>query len=319
VATRRGLLAAAAAALSGCVPGAEAGALSRPVELPALPDGGVLRSLGGLEIDTRVLGFGGLSAIHLADDLTLTAVSDLGRVAEMRLALDAGLRPTAVTLIRTGPLRDGAGRPLGRGHAGDSESLARLPDGSWLVGFERWHRVRAYRSLASPGTYVAAPPGLERAPANAGLEALAALPDGRLVAIAEEFPPGLDAGITAAWIGRPGAWLPVAYRLGPGGMLPVDAAALPDGSLLVLERSFSIFGGFSGRLVRVPAAQLAAPAEGAVLRGEEVLRLSAPLPSDNYEGLAVLRRDGRTLVAIISDDNENRLQRTLLLVFEWVG
>lgn len=316
MATRRGLLTAAAAVLSGCMPGAEAGALSRPLDLPTLPAGGPVRVLGGLEIDRRLLGFGGLSGLHLADDLTLTAISDLGRFAEMRLALDAGLRPTSVTLIRTGPLRDGVGRPLERGHAGDSESLARLPDGSWLVGFERWHRLRAYRTLSSPGTYVAAPPGLERAPANAGLESLAVLPDGRLVAIAEEFAPGVDASITAAWIGRPGAWQPIAYRIGPGGLLPVDAAALPDGALLVLERSFSIFGGFSGRLVRVPAAQLAAPAIGAVLQGEELLRLAAPLPSDNYEGLAVLRRDGRTLLAIISDDNENRLQRTLLLVFE---
>lgn len=318
MATRRGLLALAAAMLPGCMPGAEAGALSRTLDLPPLPPGGPIRVLGGLEIDTRVLGFGGLSALHLADDLTLTAVSDFGRFAEMRLALDAGLRPTSLSLLRTGPLRDGAGQPLERGHAGDSESLVRLPDGTWLVGFERWHRIRAYRTLSSPGTYVEAPPRLELAPANAGLESLALLPDGRLVAIAEEFPPEQDPTVTAAWIGRPGAWRPIAYRPGAG-LLPVDAAALPDGALLVLERSFSIFGGFSGRLVRVPAAQLAAPAIGAVLQGDELLRLAAPLPSDNYEGLAVLRREGRTLLAIISDDNENRLQRTLLLVLELLG
>ncbi|WP_439550046.1 esterase-like activity of phytase family protein [Falsiroseomonas sp.] len=316
--SRRGLLASALACLPGCMPGAEAGALSRPLDLAALPPGGPIRLLGGLEIDTRVLGFGGLSALHLADDLTLTMVSDLGRFAEMRLALDAGLRPVSLSLLRAGPLRDGAGQPLARGHAGDSESLVRLSDGTWLVGFERWHRIRAYRTLSSPGTYVEAPPRLELAPANAGLESLAVLPDGRLVAIAEEFPPGPDASLTSAWIGRPGAWRPIAYRPGAN-LLPVDAAALPDGALLVVERSFSIFGGFSGRLVRVPAAQLANPAIGAVLEGEELLRLSAPIPSDNYEGLAVLRRDGRTLLALISDDNENRLQRTLLLVLELLG
>jgi hypothetical protein len=53
-----------------------------------------------------------------------------------------------------------------------------------------------------------------------------------------------------------------------------------------------------------------------VLAGEELLRLDPPLPSDNYEGLAVLRHEGRTLVAMVSDNNENRLQRTLLLLFE---
>lgn len=316
--SRRGLLATAVACLPGCARGTETGALSRPIDVPALPEGGRLRALGGLELDRRVLGFGGLSALHVDDDLLLTVISDLGRFAEMRLALDSSLRPTALSLIRTGPLRDGAGSPLARGHAGDAESLVRLADGTWLVGFERWHRIRAYRTLSSPGTYVGAPSRLELAPANAGLETLAMLPDGRLVAIAEDFPPWADGTITAAWIGGPGRWLPVAYRPAPN-LLPVDAAALPDGALLVLERSFSIFGGFSGRLALVPAAQLAAPAMGSVLDGEELLRLAPPLPTDNFEGLAVLRRGSRTLLAMISDDNENRLQRTLLLVFEWLG
>jgi hypothetical protein len=43
------------------------------------------------------------------------------------------------------------------------------------------------------------------------------------------------------------------------------------------------------------------------------------MPVDNYEGVAVLRHQGRLLVGVISDDNENRLQRTLLLLFEWMA
>lgn len=310
--SRRALLSAVFAA-PACARAARP-ALATPFGLPDLP--GPLRPLGGLEIDGAVLGFGGLSGLHLAADLTLTAVSDLARFAEFTLALSPELRPTGLALRRAGRLGDGAGRPLARGYAGDAESLARMPDGRWLVGFERWHRIRAYRDLAGPGLYVEAPAGLERAPVNAGLEALAVLEDGRLLAIAEELPPPEAAGLTTAWLGQPGAWRPLAYRPTPA-MNPVDAAALPGGGALVLERGFSLFGGFSGRLCRVTAAALARP--DGVLEPEEVLRLAPPLPVDNYEAVATARLDGRTLVALVSDDNENRLQRTLLLLFELAG
>ena len=52
-----------------------------------------------------------------------------------------------------------------------------------------------------------------------------------------------------------------------------------------------------------------------MLEGEEVLRFAAPLPVDNFEGVSAVRVDGRTLVAMLSDDNQNLLQRTLLLLF----
>jgi hypothetical protein len=313
--TRRALLAAALAALPGCLAGAEGRGLSRPMALPAMPSDTPLRVLGGIEIDTGLLGFGGLSAVHLAPDLTLTVVSDLARFAEFRLSLDPALRPAALSLLRSGPLRDGAGKALTRGHAGDAEALAQLPDGTWLIAFERWHRIRAYRDLDGPGSYVEAPPGLESAPANAGLESLAVLADGRWLAIAEASPWRSDPAVTAAWIGGPGQWQSLGYRA-EADFAPVDAAPLPDGGALVLERSFSVFGGFAGRLVRLPAARLAAATAATILQGDELLRLVPPFPTDNYEGLSVLSHEGRLLVAMVSDDNESLLQRTLLLLFE---
>jgi hypothetical protein len=53
-----------------------------------------------------------------------------------------------------------------------------------------------------------------------------------------------------------------------------------------------------------------------LLAGEEILRLAPPLPVDNYEGVAATLHQGRQLVALVSDDNGNGLQRTLLLLFE---
>ncbi len=308
---RRAILASLASVLPACAAAQPRAPLAAPLNFPDLP-GSPLRPLGGFEIDRAVLGFGGLSGLHLSPDLTLTAVSDLARFAEFTLSLDEALRPRALVLRRAGRLGDGSGRPLPRGFAGDAEALARLPDGRWLVAFERWHRIRAYRDLAGPGLYVEAPPGLERTPINGGLEALTVLEDGRWLAFAEDLA-ALDApGAVTGWIGGPGAWRELAYQPAMG-HAPVDAAALPGGGTLVLERAFSLLGGFSARLCRLPAASLAA---GALLQPEELLRFAAPLPVDNFEGIAAARIAGRILVAVVSDDNENRLQRTLVLLFE---
>jgi hypothetical protein len=315
--SRRALLAGVVAALPHGAARAS-GALATPFALPRLSEGAPLRPLGGFGIDREQLGFGGLSGLHIAPDLTVSTVSDLGWFAEFALTLGPGMRPAALALRRSGRLRDGAGRPLPRGHVRDAESLARLPDGSWLVGFERWHRIRHYRDLDGPGRYVEAPPGIAEAPLNAGLETLAVLGDGRWLAIAEDLPSPDAPGITAAWLGRPGGWMRLGWRPGPG-MNPVDATPLPGGDVLVLERGFSWIAGFWGRVVRLPAAALAAATEGAVLQGEPLLPLESPLPMDNYEGIAAVRHAGRTLVAIVSDDNQNRLQRTLLLFFELAG
>jgi hypothetical protein len=286
--------------------------LATPLALAPLPADSDFRLLGGLEIDRRALGFGGLSGLHLAPDLTLSVVSDLGRFAEFTLQVDAALRPTGLALRRSGRLLDGAGRALPRGYSSDAEALARLPDGTWLVAFERWHRIRRYRDLGGPGTYAPAPPGLEAAPPNGGLESIAVLADGRWLAMAEHLA-GDAPGTTQAWIGGPAGWRGFAWRPAVE-HAPVDAAPLPDGGALVLERAFSILGGFRGRLVRVPAAALAAP--GPVLEGEEVLRLDAPLPVDNWEALSVVEREGRWLVALASDDNESAFQRSLFLLLE---
>jgi hypothetical protein len=328
---RRSFLAASAGALAVVSCGAggddarEAGrdaarawsVLARPVAVQPLPAGHRLELLGGLDLDNDAIGFGGFSGLHLDADLRLTAVSDLARWMSAQLVLRDG-RPAGLSDLRTGRLRDGAGQPLGRGYGGDAEGLARLPDGSWLVSFERWHRLRAFRGFGGPGTYVEAPPGLDRAPLNGGLEALAVLADGAWLLVTENMPAGPDPRLRRAWLGAPGAWKTVSYRAAEG-FHPADAAAMPDGGAVVLERRFSIFGGFGGRVVRLAAAQLRGAEPGAVLEGEEILRLSPPLPTENFEAVAVARHGGRTLLAVLADDNENMLQRSLLLLFACAG
>ncbi len=315
---RRLLLAGLAGFGAGCAAGvAGAAAPARPFPQPALPAGSRLEALGALQLDPAVIGFGGLSGLHLSDDLRLTAISDLGRWLTGRLVLDGAGRPQGLAALRTGRLRDGAGQPLPRGYSGDAESLARLPGGGWLVGFERWHRIRAYPELDGLAGFVDAPAELATAPANGGLEALAVLRDGRWLLLSESQPLPDAPGAFRAWLGQPGAWMAFGYRPEPD-YFPADACPLPEGGALVLERHFSLVRGFRGRLVRLDAAQLAAATPGTVLQGEELLRLRPPLPTDNYEAVSVARYRGRSLVAMLSDDNQNMLQRSLLLLFALV-
>jgi hypothetical protein len=292
------------------------GPAASPFALADMPSAGPLRPLGGLLLDNAAIGFGGLSGLHLDAGLRLTAISDFGRFLTARLVLHEDGAPVGLADLRTGRLRDCGGAPLPRGSAGDAESLARLPDGTWLVGFERWHRIRAYRRLDGPGAHVEAPPGIEEAPRNGGLESLAVLADGRWLAIAERHGPPETPRLRHAWLGGPGRWVPIGYRPTAAEFDPADATPLPDGGALVLARRFSLFGGFRGRLVRVPAAALAAARAVGVIEGEELLRLGPPLPADNWEGVGAVRlANRRTLVALVSDDNQSMLQQSMLLLF----
>lgn len=278
--------------------------------MPPPPDGGpALRPLGVLEIDTSRFGADGLSGLHVAPDLTLTAISDRGRWGQARLVLAPDGAPLGLEPIRAGALRDPVGRPLPRNIVGDAECLARLPDGSWLIGFERHHRIWRYRTLDAPAESLTTPPGLALAPGNGGLESLAVLADGRWLAIAESQRAEGNPDARMAWIGGPGGWRTLSYRPAPGHD-PSDLCPLPDGGSLVLERRFTLLGGFSARIVRLPAI---AP-DAVHLEGTEMTRLAAPLPTDNWEGIGAFRHQGRALVAVVSDDNQLILQRTLLMV-----
>ena len=95
------------------------------------------------------------------------------------------------------------------------------------------------------------------------------------------------------------------------GFAATDAAGLPDGDVLVLERRFPPVG---ARLRRIDAAALA---PGARLEGRELARLEGSDTVDNMEGLAVRQGPGgATLIYLLSDDNYSPLQRTLLMMFE---
>jgi hypothetical protein len=294
---------------------------STPVSLeagrPERESVGELRFLGGLVLRSPDEGFGGLSGARVGVDGTLlTAVSDEGRWFTIALEQDAHGRLVRARGLESGPLVGVDGEPLPDKVDQDAEDLTVLADGALMVSFEHRHRLLVYRGtpqpLAARPTSFSSPPGLERAPRNGGIEALATLADGRIVALTEEQP---DGDGLAAWIGDgSGNWERLRYRPAAAPR-PSAAAGLPGGDLIVLERHYSPASGLWIRLVRVSGAAIR---PGAELAGRLVAELKPPLAIDNFEALAVRpapRPEDEALVYLLSDDNFNSLQRTLLLLF----
>jgi hypothetical protein len=99
---------------------------------------------------------------------------------------------------------------------------------------------------------------------------------------------------------------------GPPGYRPTDMAQLPDGRVLVLMRRllWPFPMRFAGCLVLADPAGIAA---GRVWHGQELARLEAPLPVDNFEAMAITpAADGQLAVWLMSDANAAQFQRTLL-------
>ena len=150
------------------------------------------------------------------------------------------------------------------------------------------------------------PPGLDR-PGNQGIEALADLGGDGLLALAE----GVFAarGDLLAWLIESDRIRPLSYAA-TGGYLPTGADRLAE-TIFVVERRFSLVGGFATRIVSLPVAEVR---PGARLVGRRLAELRAPLLGENFEAIAARRGpDGRVLLYLVSDDNFMALQRTLLL------
>jgi hypothetical protein len=149
-----------------------------------------------------------------------------------------------------------------------------------------------------------------KSPSNGGIEGITLLPDGRLLALTEEFrnPDGSFKG----WLIEGEQFLPLSY-LPAEGFHVTDCAALRNGDLIVLERRYVPLAILSARLTLVRGAEIRS---GAKLAGEELVQLEYPLNIDNFEGLAVQEDSSKgTLIYIVSDNNFSSFQRTLLFQF----
>lgn len=276
---------------------------------PAAGQVGRLRYLGGWALASDDVRFGGVSAIHVEGG-AVTALSDVGMV--MRFALPGAGREAP---IRFDPLAEGPG-PRTRKSNRDSEAM--LIDGPQLwVAFERHNMVWRYDRASLRALESAQPAPMRRWRGNSGPESLVRLADGRFLVLAEGRDDGDPYSEAVLFAGDPALPGTPAARLRyrrQDGYRATDAALLPDGRILILNRRFAWLR-FSARLVVADPAGLV---EGGTIEGAEVATLAAPLTVDNMEALSVTIENGRTIVWIASDDNLTPMQRTLLLKFELV-
>jgi hypothetical protein len=277
---------------------------------------GKLVHRGTLRLMTPDSDFGGISGLIVSDDGTqFLAITDASHWLTGTLQYRDG-RLSGVTGGEIGPLIAPDGSIL-KGKMGDAEGLAGRLDGDVYVSFEGRHRIWRYpfarEGMRGTPSVVATPTDLSSAPPNGGLEGIALLNDGKLLALTESFHDA--AGNIRGWVLDQGAD-PRQVLLKQRPPFDVtDVRQLDNGDVLTLERRFSTFGGVGFQMRRIPSAALAA---SEVMDGEIVADAGMNFMIDNMEALSVRKgANGETLVTIASDDNFNApLQQTLIMLFE---
>ncbi len=281
---------------------------------------GALIFRGGLELKSANPLFGGWSGIEVDSEGRFLAVSDQGSFLSGALVLNEAGDLTGLSETRIGLMRDETGAPLDRKEEQDAEDIALLQDGRYAVSFEHHHRILIY-DIAKNGPAGAA----EKGPAvlqndfadNEGLEALVQAPDGDLIAV-REFSVNRKAPTQFYKLPLDGGEMisgPASVR---GDYALVSLRLLPDGDYIALERFFLPIIGSRSVLRRYGAAGL--EADRPHLDGPEFAALMKPLAIDNFEALAIVpREDGGVRLYILSDDNFNTSQRTLLYAFDLPG
>lgn len=304
-------------------------ASSLPVFDRAVPDNqlGVLTYLGGLALTSRHRNFEALSGLDIQTvdgRERMFMVTDEGHWVSANLVTTPSGAPTALTNARIGPLLDSAGQPMLSKRTADAEGLA-LRMGSdgleALVIAERNQPLRAY-SLSD---------GAPSGPARHIFGDQTPLPHGRadgLEAIVQ-ITQGPLAGQTLVFLEdeiRPASHPNAARFLADGTLRPFEirrmddfsitgAAMLPGGDVVIVERFFTWDEGVAMRLRHLPAQDIAS---GAV-EGRLLLEADGSTIIDNMEGIAVTDHPDGPVLTIISDNNGNFFQRTVLLRFQITG
>lgn len=264
---------------------------------------GPLDRAGRIDLSYDTETFGGLSAIYVDPDGSFLVVSDRGHYFVGVITRRDGKLATA-TIVADGPILDTKGNPLD-GLNTDAEGIAFGPEGVY-ISFEGNHRIMLHSDIRSAATFLPKHPDFRGLINNSGLEALAIDASGALYAIPERSGK-LDRAFPI--YRYDGTWTKSMEIPRVGDFLVTGADFGPDGRLYVLERKFQWLGGFSTRIRRFTIV------DGQIV-GEEKLLETIKGTLDNMEGISVWRDEsGQTRITLISDDNFNLLQHTMLVEY----
>ncbi|WP_068084036.1 esterase-like activity of phytase family protein [Polycladidibacter stylochi] len=285
---------------------------------------GKLTFLGGLELNSNERWFGGFSGLIVSPDgKKLTAVSDRALWFTADLVQAKNGAPLKLTNAYMEPM-DGIGKTaLASTDKSDTEALTVDGKGRLLVSYEGYGGILAYKykangKLAAPED-LSVPQDLHMLEKNKGIEALAYAPRG-----------SIHAGSVFALSERSGSSTDdrLAYEINlehPArsnkfiikdidGYDITDAAFLPNGDLIFLERQIGISVGLNFRMRRIAAKDIK---PGAEVTGDVLLDVGMSKRIDNFEALAIHSdQNGDAILTLLSDDNHNMIQRTLLLRFK---
>jgi hypothetical protein len=284
---------------------------------------GQLEFRGGLELSAADWEFGSLSGLDFTDDGSILAVSDKGRWFSARPVMASG-RLVGLTDAGIAPILNSSGDPLSGKRWGDAEGVRIVHADGRPKAYVVFERINDTRTFAGPdfagskSVDVPMPQSFKAMPGRDGAEAIAVAPasgplGGGLVVVAELQ--RTETGDARGWIvGGPQAGTFAVRRFDDYDV--TDAAFLPDGDLLLLERKYGFPYGIAARIRRIAGADLG---PGTTVDGPVVFEATLGHQIDNMEGLAITEGpDGETLIALLSDNNQSPLQRTLLLYFALV-
>ncbi len=275
---------------------------------------------GGLDLEGPEF-FGGVSGFTFLENDNWIMVTDRGRFFSGQLIYENG-SPSRMINTQISPITNSKGNPLPSNFSRDAEGVETIfrngRPAAIRVSFENLTRVADFELARnrplSPAREVAIPHWLTHLRTNRSLESVCIAPPaspiaGSTLLITEDRPN--EAGDHSGWLLGKRDTGPIALKR-QRGFNPTDCAFLPDGDLLVLERGTGFFS-FTMQVRRIRADEVV---PGATMGGEVILDGSGG-DIDNMEALAVrIARDGSTRIVIMSDDNFNDWERTLLLEFE---
>ena len=280
---------------------------AQPVRFPA-DAAGAMRFVRGWHLSSPHSRFGGFSAVGRIGPDRFQLVGDNGWWTRLTLNPDGDVSDVRIRLLPT----PGGGQS--RKTLSDAEAMHVDPvtGQSWMAleGVNEIRRFDAALTRLESRARLPAP----RWPPNRGPEAMVRLKDGRWLVFSEdaERPQGREALLYHGDPAVPGTRVDRFFYDAQGAGLVSDAALLPDGRLVLLHRRLGIRPIFTSIVAIADPARIAS---GRTLTARPIGRVPAAL-SDNFEGAAVSTEDGRTFLWLVSDNNFNRWQRSLLLQFE---
>ncbi|WP_242912997.1 esterase-like activity of phytase family protein [Brevundimonas pishanensis] len=260
--------------------------------------------VGGVQLLTPTLSpLRSLSDLKLVGEDGFVTVSDAGDLILGQIKLDDGGKLIGLDQFRSRRLSLTDGSPITEKVDGDAEGLAVLPNGEVLVSFERDHRIWNYGPLDAPRLPVSAPRPVWPFNENGGMEALAAGDNIQWRVAGEDGGIWDCTRVTCTLVQLPPAepLKDSQYRI-----TGMDRDPSGDG-YWVVQRSYAPPLDARARVRHM--------AEDGTL-GPVMVELKLPGTTDNFEGIAATKRGGKTRLYILSDDNENPLQRTLMLAFD---